>query len=65
MINNHSSFIITLLTRKINKLQKEPHRLPDLMIIDGGKGHMSVVQQVLQKSHYLLDINSLYFPFHL
>ncbi len=43
------SMLREVLTRKINKLQKEPHRLPDLMIIDGGKGHMSVVQQVLQK----------------
>ncbi len=38
-----------VLTRKLNKLEAERHRLPDLMIIDGGKGHMKIVQQVLAK----------------
>ena len=38
-----------VLTRKLSRLKTEPHRRPDLMIIDGGKGHMGVVVQVLEK----------------
>lgn len=43
------SMLREVLIRKLNKLQNEPHRLPDLMIIDGGRGHMKIVQQVLKK----------------
>ena len=43
------SMLREVLTRKIMKLQSKPHRMPDLMIIDGGKGHMKIVEQVLKK----------------
>ncbi|MCE2731504.1 MAG: helix-hairpin-helix domain-containing protein, partial [Rickettsiaceae bacterium] len=38
-----------VLTRRLNRLKSEPYRLPDLMIIDGGTGHMNIAQQVLEK----------------
>ncbi len=37
-----------VLTRRLKRLKSEPHRRPDLMIIDGGKGHMGVVMQVME-----------------
>jgi len=43
-----------VLTRKFTRLKTESHRRPDLMIIDGGKGHMSTVLGVMQK--FDLDI---------
>ncbi|MDA9163556.1 excinuclease ABC subunit UvrC [Rickettsiaceae bacterium] len=36
-----------VLTRRLKRIKSEPHRRPDLMIIDGGKGHMGVVKQVM------------------
>ena len=36
-----------VLTRRINRLKNEPFRTPDLMIIDGGKGHMKIVSDVM------------------
>ncbi|RYE05911.1 MAG: excinuclease ABC subunit UvrC [Rickettsiaceae bacterium] len=38
-----------VLTRRLNRLAKEPDKKPSLMIIDGGKGHMSVVREVIDK----------------
>ncbi|PCJ29577.1 MAG: excinuclease ABC subunit C [Rickettsiales bacterium] len=38
-----------VLTRRIKRLKSEPHRKPDLMIIDGGRGHMGVVMEVMAK----------------
>lgn len=38
-----------VLTRRLTRLRNEPYRLPDLMIIDGGTGHMNIVEQVLEK----------------
>jgi excinuclease ABC subunit C len=38
-----------VLTRRFTRLQTEPDKKPNLMIIDGGKGHMSVVQKVLME----------------
>ena len=43
-----------VLTRKFNRLKTEPQRRPDLMIIDGGRGHMKIVSEVLEK--FGLDI---------
>jgi excinuclease ABC subunit C len=43
------SMLREVLTRKLTKLETEPHRMPDLMIIDGGKGHMKIVEQVLRQ----------------
>lgn len=38
-----------VLTRRFKRLKSEPFRAPDLMIIDGGKGHMSTVLGVMKK----------------
>jgi excinuclease ABC subunit C len=36
-----------VLTRRIKRLKNEPFRTPDLIIIDGGKGHMKIVSEVM------------------
>ena len=38
-----------VLTRRLTRLRQEPHKLPSLMIIDGGKGHLGVVKEVMDK----------------
>ncbi|AFC73256.1 excinuclease ABC subunit UvrC [Rickettsia montanensis] len=38
-----------VLTRRLTRLRREPHKLPSLMIIDGGKGHLGVVKEVMDK----------------
>lgn len=38
-----------VMTRRLSKLTAEPEKKPDLMIIDGGKGHMRIVQEVQEK----------------
>jgi excinuclease ABC subunit C len=38
-----------VLTRRLSRLKNEPYRSPDLMIIDGGIGHMNIVKQILEK----------------
>jgi excinuclease ABC subunit C len=38
-----------VLTRRLKRLKNEPYRTPDLIIIDGGKGHMGIVQSVMEK----------------
>ncbi|ABV84987.1 Excinuclease ABC subunit C [Rickettsia massiliae MTU5] len=38
-----------VLTRRLARLRQEPHKLPSLMIIDGGKGHLGVVKEVMDK----------------
>ena len=43
------SMLKEVLIRKISKLENEPHKTPDLMIIDGGKGHVRIVEQVLNQ----------------
>ena len=45
-----------VLTRRLKRLQNEPYRTPDLMIIDGGKGHMKIVSEVM-------DTLNLHIPF--
>ena len=40
-----------VLTRRLKRLQNEPNKTPDLMIIDGGKGHMKVVSEVMEKAN--------------
>lgn len=37
-----------VLTRRIKRLKNEVFRTPDLIIIDGGKGHMKIVTEVMQ-----------------
>jgi excinuclease ABC subunit C len=38
-----------VLTRRIKRLKNDPERIPDLMIIDGGKGHMKIVSEVMNE----------------
>ncbi|MCC8369211.1 MAG: excinuclease ABC subunit UvrC [Rickettsia endosymbiont of Oxypoda opaca] len=38
-----------VLTRRLTRLKQEPHKTPSLMIIDGGKGHLSIVKEVMNK----------------
>ncbi len=38
-----------VLTRRFTRLIKEPHKTPSLMIIDGGKGHLSVAQKIIKE----------------
>lgn len=38
-----------VLIRRIKRLKTEPYRTPDLMIIDGGKGHMKIVSEVMKE----------------
>ena len=38
-----------VLTRRLTRLKQEPHRLPSLMIIDGGKGHLGIVKEAMNK----------------
>lgn len=38
-----------VLTRRLTRLRQELHKLPSLMIIDGGKGHLGVVKEVMDK----------------
>lgn len=42
-----------VLTRRLKRLKSEPYRTPDLIIIDGGKGHMKIVSEVMKN----LNIN--------
>ncbi|WP_341764225.1 excinuclease ABC subunit UvrC [Candidatus Tisiphia endosymbiont of Beris chalybata] len=39
----------TVLTRRVIKLKKDPSKSPSLMIIDGGKGHLTVVQKIMNE----------------
>jgi len=36
-----------VLTRRFKRLKKEPLKIPSLMIIDGGKGHLSIVKKIM------------------
>ncbi len=38
-----------VLLKRIEKIKKEPDKIPQLMIIDGGKGHMNIVNKTLNK----------------
>ncbi|MFV9850812.1 MAG: excinuclease ABC subunit UvrC, partial [Rickettsia aeschlimannii] len=38
-----------VIIRRLTRLRQEPHKLPSLMIIDGGKGHLGVVKEVMDK----------------
>lgn len=45
-----------VLTRRIKRFKTEPERIPSLMIIDGGKGHLSTIEKLFKE-------NSIYIPF--
>ncbi len=38
-----------VLRRRLKRLKSEPQRKADLMIIDGGKGHMSIVSEIMNE----------------
>jgi excinuclease ABC subunit C len=38
-----------VLTRRLDRIKKDPESTPSLMIIDGGKGHMSRVASIMDK----------------
>ncbi|MCC8417218.1 MAG: excinuclease ABC subunit UvrC [Rickettsia endosymbiont of Bryobia graminum] len=37
-----------VLIRRLTRLKNEPNKTPSLMIIDGGKGHLSIVQKIMK-----------------
>jgi len=43
-----------VMKKRLEKISKNPDSKPDLMIIDGGKGHMSTVQAVMDKADILV-----------
>ena len=43
-----------VLARRLTRLKQEPYKLPGLMIIDGGKGHLGVMKEVINK--FKMDI---------
>ncbi|MGX6960703.1 MAG: excinuclease ABC subunit UvrC [Rickettsia endosymbiont of Pentastiridius leporinus] len=49
IIGDDYEMLRQVLTRRLTRLKQEPHRLPSLMIIDGGKGHLGVVKEVMDK----------------
>lgn len=43
-----------VLSRRFTRLKKEPEKTPDLIIIDGGKGHLSTAIKIMQE--FQLDL---------
>lgn len=46
---NDYAMLTEVLRRRLRRLKTEPYRKPDLMIIDGGKGHLSTTIQVMKE----------------
>ncbi len=49
VVGNDYEMLRQVLTRRLTRLKQEPHRLPSLMIIDGGKGQLGIVKEVINK----------------
>jgi excinuclease ABC subunit C len=47
--NDDYSMLKNVLTRRFIRLQKEPDKEPSLIIIDGGRGHLSTALEVMQQ----------------
>ncbi len=43
------SMLREVLTRRLGRMEKEPENIPDLMLIDGGKGHLTIAKEVLDE----------------
>ena len=41
-----------VLDRRFTKLSKENGKIPDIILIDGGKGQLALVSQTLENSNY-------------
>ncbi len=54
IVGDDYAMLRQVLTRRFIRLEKEPDKTPGLMIIDGGKGHMGVVGQVMQEFNITL-----------
>lgn len=50
---NDYGMLTEVMTKRLNKILKTSSSIPDLMIIDGGKGHLSTMQNLMKK----LNIN--------
>ena len=48
-VGNDYDMLRQVLTRRLTRLKNELHKLPSLMIIDGGKGHVGIVKEVMDK----------------
>lgn len=56
---NDPAMMAEVVARRVNRLQKEGKSLPDLLILDGGKGQLSVVRELLNK----IDVDLSVFAF--
>lgn len=50
-IGDDYAMLKEVMTRRVARLKSAPQNKPDLMIIDGGKGHMGVVSEVLNNAN--------------
>lgn len=50
-IGDDYAMLKEVITRRITRLKNNPQNKPDLMIIDGGKGHIGVVSEVLNNAN--------------
>ena len=41
-----------VLRRRLSRIKQEPYRCPDLIIIDGGRGHLSVCKAIMEEFPY-------------
>lgn len=53
---NDPAMMAEVVARRISRLQKEGKELPDLLILDGGKGQLSVVRELLNKIDVALSV---------
>ncbi|MBA7638118.1 UvrABC system protein C [subsurface metagenome] len=53
---NDPAMMAEVVARRVNRLQKEGKSLPDLLILDGGKGQLSVVRELLNKIDVALSV---------